>query len=243
MPPQKRVKSVVTCTSKRWMQEKSTPVLPKKGKKSAGDRGMQGRPELQITVPADRPQGQPSPVQLHPHSPWHCNQMVQCRGQWPGHHYQGQSPLPQLHGNNQHLNISVGNNHLISYHLGWHHGTPVLGLTTSSTNQHLLQCTTPYHGWQLDWCSQGGNLHHHTSNNKCFHQQPCNHKLQLNPPQVCRTNSRWINQYLYNRVPLTPHRQLQMQSNSRNNWQNRTCHQSHLGFYHSCNITTCPVSI
>ena len=64
MPLQKRVKSVVTHTSKRRTQEKSTPVPPKKPKKSAGDKGMQGRPELQITVPADSPQGQPSLVQL-----------------------------------------------------------------------------------------------------------------------------------------------------------------------------------
>ena len=147
IPLQKRVKSIVTKASKRQTQEKSTLVPPKKTKKSAGDKGMQGRPELQITVPEDRPQGQLSPIQLTlnqtvttaPTQPQHCNQNVQCREQWPGHHYQGQSPLLQLHGNNQHLNnTSVGNNCLISYHLGQHHGTPIPGLTTSSTNQHLL---------------------------------------------------------------------------------------------------------
>ena len=62
-PHRKRVKSVVTHAS-RQTQEKSTPVPPKKPQKSAGDKGMQGRPELQITVPADRPQGQLSPIQL-----------------------------------------------------------------------------------------------------------------------------------------------------------------------------------
>ena len=64
MPLQKRVKSIVTHKSKRWTQKKSTPGLPNKPKKSAGDKGMQGGPELQITVPADRLQGQPSLVQL-----------------------------------------------------------------------------------------------------------------------------------------------------------------------------------
>ena len=44
--PHRRVKSIVTCNSKRWTQEKTAPVLPKEPKRSAGDKGMQGRPEL-----------------------------------------------------------------------------------------------------------------------------------------------------------------------------------------------------
>ena len=244
MPPQKRVKSVVTWASKRWTQEKSTSVHPKK---PAGDKGMQGRLELQINGPADRPQGQPSPVQLMlnqtvttaPMQPSTLQPNGACRGQRPGHHYQGQSALLQLHGNNQCLNNTlVGNNCLISYHLGQHHGTPILGLTTSSTNQHPLQCTTLYHGWWLDWWQSA----------LPYQQQQVFPPTTLQPQTATQTSTSVSNQQQVNQpVPLqqSTSNPTQPASNAVQQQEQpakQECHQSHLGFYHSCNITTCLVS-
>ena len=64
MPHSKKVKSVVTRASKRKPQDKTTTVLPKKPRESGKEPTMQGRPELQITVPGDQAQGQTSPVQV-----------------------------------------------------------------------------------------------------------------------------------------------------------------------------------